>query len=151
MNIYIADMTKEHIDAIVEIEKESFSLPWSKNAFEESMAYEHTIFLVAILKDTNEPIGYIGMYKIFNEGDITNIAVKPQYRGMGIGKALMREIIDRARELEISQLMLEVRESNQAAIGLYKEMGFENAGIRKNFYELPLENAIVMFCKLLPL
>lgn len=151
MNIYIADMTKEHIDAIVEIEKESFSLPWSKNAFEESMAYEHTIFLVAILKDTNEPIGYIGMYKIFNEGDITNIAVKPQYRGMGIGKALMREIIDRARELEISQLMLEVRESNQAAIGLYKEMGFENAGIRKNFYEQPLENAIVMFCKLLPL
>lgn len=144
-------MTKEHISRTAQIEKQSFSIPWSEQAFEESMSYEHAVFLVALLEEADEVAGYIGMYRVFNEGDITNIAVAPQYRGMGIGTKLMEAIIKRANELEIQNIFLEVRESNDTAIGLYKKMGFEKAGIRKNFYEKPVENAIAMYLKLLPL
>lgn len=144
-------MTKNHINEISEIEKQSFSLPWSEQAFEESMTYEHAVFLVAVSEETGEAAGYIGMYRVFNEGDITNIAVAPKYRGMGIGTKLMEALIKRAAELGLQDIILEVRESNSAAIDLYKKSGFEKIGIRKNFYEKPVEDAMIMHLKVLPL
>lgn len=144
-------MVREHISRIAQIEKQCFSIPWSEQAFEESMSYDHAVFLVALSEETDEITGYIGMYRVFNEGDITNVAVAPEYRGMGIGTKLMKAVIERAKELAIQDIILEVRESNETAIHLYKKMGFEKAGIRKNFYEKPVENAIVMYLKLLPL
>lgn len=149
MNIVIEPMTKEHIPQVVEIEKQSFSLPWSEAAFLESFSYEHAMFLAAV--DKSKVVGYIGMYKVLNEGDITNIAVSPEYRGMGIGLSLMNSLKELARQKNIDNLILEVRESNHTAIHLYEKVGFRRAGIRKNFYEKPVENAIVMYMQLLPL
>lgn len=153
MNIVIEPMTIEHIPQVVEIERESFSLPWSKEAFLESFSYEHAMFLAAVDYECpgSRVAGYIGMYKALNEGDITNIAVSPGYRGKGVGFALMNELKRLAVEKNIDNLILEVRESNNAAIRLYEKAGFRPAGIRKNFYEKPAENAIVMYMKLLPL
>ena len=164
MNIIIEPMTIEHIPQVVEIEKQSFSMPWSKAAFLESFSYDHAVFLAAVdyeygdieskLQPTGKKskvAGYIGMYMVLNEGDITNIAVSPEYRGKGIGLALMNELKRLAVQKNIDNLILEVRESNDAAISLYKKVGFCPAGIRKNFYEKPIENAIVMYMKLLPL
>lgn len=144
MNITISEMQKIHIQEVADIEKEAFSIPWSKKAFEESMQYEHALFLVAKDEEKNKIIGYVGLYKVFNQGDITNIAVLKEYQGRGIGKMLMNAIIKKAKEREIDDIMLEVRESNQKAITLYEKTGFASAGIRKNFYEKPVENAIVM-------
>lgn len=152
MNIVIEPMTKEHISQVVEIEKQSFSLPWSKEAFLESFTYDHAMFLVALDYASKSTVaGYIGMYKVLNEGDITNIAVSPEYRGKGVGLALMNSLKELAQGKNIDNLILEVRESNSIAIHLYEKVGFCRAGIRKNFYEKPVENAIVMYMQLLPL
>ena len=156
MNIVIEPMTKEHIAQVVEIEKQSFSMPWSEAAFLESFSYDHAMFLAAVdYEHTNarksRVAGYIGMYKVLNEGDITNIAVSPEYRGMGVGLSLMNSLKELARQKDIDNLILEVRESNHTAIHLYEKAGFCRAGIRKNFYEKPVENAIIMYMKLLPL
>lgn len=152
MNIVIEPMTKEHISQVVEIEKQSFSLPWSKEAFLESFTYDHAMFLVALdYASQSKVAGYIGMYKVLNEGDITNIAVSPEYRGKGVGLALMNSLKELAQGKNIDNLILEVRESNSIAIHLYEKVGFCRAGIRKNFYEKPVENAIVMYMQLLPL
>ena len=164
MNIVIEPMTKEHIPQVAEIEKQSFSMPWSKAAFLESFSYDHAVFLVAVDYEPADKgceayadpckarvAGYIGMYKVLNEGDITNIAVSPEYRGKGIGLSLMNALKELARNKNIGNLILEVRESNHTAIHLYERAGFLPVGIRRNFYEKPVENAIVMYMKLLPL
>ena len=135
----------EDIPAVHEVEVQSFSIPWSEKAFEESLGYSHAIFLVA---EWNGSIaGYGGIDQVFHEGDIINVAVAEKYRRMGVGKALMQGIISVAAERDIQDLTLEVRESNQAAIHLYSSFGFISAGIRKNFYEKPRENAVIMWKK----
>ena len=90
MNIVIEPMTKEHIPQVAEIERQSFSMPWSKDAFLESLSYDYSVFLVALdymdtdnvrepgcMQKKNRVLGYIGMYKSLNEGEITNVAVNP--------------------------------------------------------------------------
>ena len=132
----------EDIPAVHEVEVQSFSIPWSEKAFEESLGYSHAIFLVA---EWNGSIaGYAGMYQVFHEGDIINVAVAEKYRRMGVGKALMQGIISVAAERDIQDLTLEVRESNDAARRLYEKMKYKQIGIRKRFYERPVEDAIVM-------
>jgi len=141
----VVPMTEEHILEVARIEEESFSVPWSKNAFLESLKLEHSIFLTALYD--GEIVGYIGMYKVFNDVDITNIAVSKEYRKKGVAKALMTEAFKRVKELGASGVMLEVRKTNLFAINLYEKFGFINIGIRKNFYEKPVEDAIIMWKK----
>lgn len=143
VEIRVRDMQKEDIPAVCEIERQSFSLPWSAQAFEESLALPHGIFLVAECQ--GQIAGYIGMYQVLEEGDITNIAVLPQYRREGVGTHLLRAMIQKAVDREIQDITLEVRESNEPAIRLYTAFGFESVGIRKGFYDKPRENAIVMW------
>jgi ribosomal-protein-alanine N-acetyltransferase len=134
-------MTREDIPRIAEIEKECLSLPWSEASFEDSLAREDTVFLVC--EDT-EVVGYVGMYLSFEEGEITNVAVTPSYRKRGCGYLLMEAIKEEAKERRAECIILEVRVSNASAISLYKKHGFEPIGIRKDFYEHPTEDAIIM-------
>ena len=137
----IRRMTREDIPRIAEIEKECFSLPWSEASFEDSLAREDTVFLVC--EDT-EVVGYVGMYLSFEEGEITNVAVTPPYRKRGCGYLLMEAIKEEAKARRAECIILEVRVSNASAISLYKKHGFEPIGIRKDFYEHPTEDAIIM-------
>ncbi|WP_302625195.1 ribosomal protein S18-alanine N-acetyltransferase [uncultured Eubacterium sp.] len=139
----IKEMAQEDLAQVSEIESQIFSLPWSEKAFEESLKNTNTLYIVA--KEKEEVLGYIGMYISFQEGNITNVAVNPNYRRKKIGQNLIREILERAKQIGVTDVILEVRETNAAAICLYEKMGFEEAGIRKNFYEKPLENAIIMW------
>lgn len=139
----IKEMAQEDLSQVSEIESQIFSLPWSEKAFEESLKNSNTLYIVA--KEKEEVLGYIGMYISFQEGNITNVAVNPNYRRKKIGQNLIREILERAKQIGVTDVILEVRETNAAAICLYEKMGFEEAGIRKNFYEKPLENAIIMW------
>lgn len=130
----------DNISDIAAIEKLSFSTPWSENAIEESMN-ESTSFYIAILNDI--VVGYIGISKVAGEGYVTNIAVLPQYRRLGIGKKILEYVIDNSKD-ELEFISLEVRVSNNAAISLYESFGFERVGLRKRFYTNPTEDAIIM-------
>jgi ribosomal-protein-alanine N-acetyltransferase len=138
----VRNMTVEDISAVVKIEKECFSLPWSEKSFEESIPREDTIFLVC--EEDESIMGYIGMYLSFDEASITNVAVASQFRKRGCAKQLVIAAKKAAKEAGAASIFLEVRFSNEPALSLYKKEGFENIGIRKNFYQHPVEDAIIM-------
>ena len=141
--IIIRKMQPEDLAEVCKIEKDNFSLPWSEKSFLESMEREDTVFLVAL--EDEEVAGYIGCYCIAGAGEITNVAVKVSYRRKGIGGKLLQKLYEEGAALDTQEYFLEVRESNEAAIGLYLRQGFVKEGIRKNFYEKPVENAVIMW------
>lgn len=135
-------MKSEDVFQAAEIEKKSFSMPWSPEGFKGALAYEDNIILV--VEEEGRIAGYACVYVSFDEGELTNIAVEPEYRGRGIGLMLMKELKHRAEDKLVSKIVLEVRISNAAAISLYEKCGFKNIGTRKNFYEQPVEDAYIM-------
>ena len=141
--IIIRKMQPEDLAEVCKIEKDNFSLPWSEKSFLESMERNDTVFLVAL--EDEEVAGYIGCYCIAGAGEITNVAVKASHRRKGIGGKLLQKLYEEGAALDTQEYFLEVRESNEAAIGLYLRQGFVKEGIRKNFYEKPVENAVIMW------
>ncbi len=141
--IIIRRMLPSDLEKVCEIEKENFSLPWSEKSFLESMEREDTVFLTALVGA--EVAGYLGCYCIAGVGEITNVAVNVSYRRKGIGGKLLEKLYEEGVSLDTREFFLEVRESNEAAIGLYSAQGFVKEGIRKNFYEKPIENAVIMW------
>lgn len=141
--IIIRKMQAEDLAQVCKIEKDNFSLPWSEKSFLESMERDDTIFLTACMD--NEVAGYLGCYCIAGTGEITNVAVKASYRRQGIGGMLLEKLYEEGVALDTQEYFLEVRESNEAAISLYFRQGFVKEGVRKNFYEKPVENAVIMW------
>lgn len=141
--IHIREMTLEDIEQVYDLEKSIFSIPWSKNSFESSVKNKNTLFIVA--EEEGEILGYLGMYIFSDEADISNVAVSKQYRRQHIAKQMMDDILLKAQAAGVKHVTLEVRETNVAAITLYENMGFVEAGIRKNYYEEPTENALIMW------
>ncbi len=139
----IRRMQESDLLQVADIEKAIFSVPWSLESFRESMELEHTIYLVA--EEKENIMGYCGMYRVFNEGEIVNVAVAEAYRRKKVALQLLEQLFVESSEFKVDNFFLEVRESNQPAIQLYKKLGFIEAGIRKNFYEKPRENAIFMW------
>ena len=137
----IRNMNLSDIQAAVEIEKQCFSQPWSEKSFQDSIARDDTVFLVC---EDGAVTGYIGMYLCFDEASITNVAVSPEFRKRGYGELLVKAAKEAAKAAGAVAILLEVRQSNEPAISLYKKLGFEELGIRKNFYEHPVEDAIIM-------
>lgn len=142
----VREMTFADIPHAVEIEQACFSMPWSEKSFQDSIIREDTLFLVC--EDASTITGYIGMYISFEEGSITNVAVSPSYRKKGYGEALVSSVKKYANDKLVEKIFLEVRVSNTPAIKLYEKMGFENLGVRKNFYDHPREDAYIMSCDL---
>ena len=142
-DIIVRKMQPEDLLQVCEIEKDNFSLPWSEKSFLESMERNDTLFWVAL--NGEEVAGYLGCYCVAGEGEITNVAVKSSYRRQGIGGKLLETLYEEAKALHTREFFLEVRESNEAAIGLYSRQGFVKEGVRKNFYEKPVENAVIMW------
>lgn len=136
-------MTESDIFQVAYIEKNIFSMPWSEKSFKDSLDNKNTLFVVAL--DEEKIIGYCGMYISFEEGNITNVAVAPAYRRKGVAKLLISKILELALQRGVTEIFLEVRVSNVAAISLYEQFNFRNAGIRKNFYEKPREDAMIMW------
>ena len=141
--LIIRRMKEEDLAQVCAIEEETFSMPWSRSSFQETLSYYHTLFLTAELD--GEIAGYCGCYQSLEEAEITNIAVRRQLRGHGIGRRLLTELMRLGKEQGAFAYTLEVRVSNQAAIHLYESLGFVSFGIRKNFYERPREDAMVMW------
>lgn len=125
---------------IAEIERYCFSTPWTEQQIKSSD--DSTVFFLA--KADGKTVGYGGMYTVLDEGYITNIGVMPDYRRKGIGAKLVKELINYSIKNSLSFLSLEVRVSNIAAIKLYDSFGFKEVGKRKNFYNKPKEDALIM-------
>ena len=142
MNISYVKMTEEHTEALSELDKICFSVPWSKALFDGEVKNPNAYYLVAT--DSGVPVGYCGIQTVLDEGDITNIAVLPDYRKSGIASSLLKGITEYAISKEISFITLEVRESNINAIKLYEKFGFEFVGKRKNYYPDNRETALLM-------
>ncbi|MBE6750527.1 MAG: ribosomal-protein-alanine N-acetyltransferase [Ruminococcaceae bacterium] len=137
----VVAMEREHIKEVAKLEKICFSEPWSENAILESFL-AGTRFFVAI--ENGSVLGYVGISCILDEGYITNIAVFPEHRRKGVGKALIKRLFGLSRDEKLSFISLEVRESNEAAIALYQKFGFKIEGKRKRFYNNPKEDAFIM-------
>ena len=137
-------MTVDDIDNVVEVENNCFSIPWSKASFlREVENNEIALYLVA--KIENKAVGYIGVWRIIDEGHITNVAVHSDYRGLGIGSMLVSKLLSLCKKDGINSFTLEVRKSNEIAQKLYRKYGFEERGIRKNYYEDNKEDAVIMW------
>ena len=143
MHFEIADVSLEHIAEINELEKLCFSLPWSRQALISQLPDDMHMFIAAI-GDDGQVLGYVGMMYVLDEGYISNVAVSPEHRRLGIADALINALIDRANEKDLSFVTLEVRKSNAPAIELYIKNGFSEVGLRKNYYTKPTEDAILM-------
>ena len=137
-------MAEEDTAKVARIEKECFSQPWSQQGFIDALKGSDNILVVA--EKNGEIYGYVCMYVSFEEGEITNVAVSEQYRNKGVGRLLMQAIEREAEANGVERIVLEVRVSNNSAISLYKSMNYRELGIRKNFYEQPVEDACIMEC-----
>ena len=145
-NAQIKRLSAEHISRVAELEAICFSEPWSEKSLELLLG-NNAIGFAAVLPD-GRVVAYGGMLTVLDEGQITNIATAPDCRRQGLGRLIMLSLEDYARENAICYLSLEVRESNLAARSLYSSLGWAEKGVRKNFYKLPVENAVVMTKKL---
>lgn len=137
----VVPFEREHIKDIAKLEAICFSEPWSAEGILESFK-TGTLFFVA--KNGKKVLGYVGIKPVLDEGYITNVAVFPEYRKLGVATALLTAIDNLAKEKALLFVSLEVRESNSPAISLYNKFGYKNEGVRKSFYRNPVENAIIM-------
>ena len=143
IHLTIAQMQKEHLQYIADLEKMCFSTPWTYENLAEELNNDTAYFFVALDED-EEVIGYIGVSVVADSCFVNNIAVYPACRRQGVGTALMKIAIMTADARGTDFISLEVRESNFAAIALYQSLGFEEMGRRKNFYRRPQEDALIM-------
>lgn len=142
MDEAIRNMGPDDLDEIMEIEKLSFTSPWTKRLFEETLA--SPIATSFVIKKGSETIGYIMIYSVTDEAHILNIAVHPDYRCRGYASALIQYALDYFGKSYIHEFFLEVREGNMVAIRLYQRFGFEKIGKRKRYYPETNEDALVM-------
>lgn len=137
----ICEITAGDIPAAAAIEKECIPEPWSEKAFFDEFANDKSIMLCA--KANDELAGFITAFAVLDEVNIYNVAVTEKYRRNGIAGELLNALQERVKSFA-SFITLEVRESNLSAINLYKNKGYTEVGLRKNYYSLPKENAILM-------
>ena len=140
-------MREEDIDQVLEVEHASFTTPWSKEAFYNEIVTNKFAVYIVIEKD-QQVIGYCGVWLVVDEAHVTNVAVLPEFRGKKLGETLMRGLMLVARDRGAKSMTLEVRVTNQIAQSLYRKLGFQNGGIRKNYYSDNQEDALVMWVNL---
>jgi len=134
-------MIEDDLDAVMAIEAASYSTPWKHEHFRDEMTARYSWPLVAV--EEGSVVGYLCLMSLFEEAQILNVAVSPSRRGSGIARMLLREAFRLALEQGAEKVALEVRASNNAAITLYRQLGFTSVGIRARYYE-SVEDAILM-------
>ncbi|MBQ6820065.1 MAG: ribosomal protein S18-alanine N-acetyltransferase [Clostridium sp.] len=144
MKIVYNLMTEVEVESVYNISKASFSVPWSKEAINAELNNPVAKYIVVKDEDSNLVIGFVGVWIIVGEAEITNIAIHPNYRKLGIGGGLLSALIKLCKDSKCSLINLEVRESNIPAQKLYKKFGFIVNGTRKGYYLDTGENAILM-------
>lgn len=142
MNYTLVPMDRSHLDGVAELERMCFTTPWTQAMLEEELYNDTASFIVAEGED-GSVLGYAGLHAILDEGYIDNVAVRPDCRRQGIADRLL-DVFCRFGEANLSFLTLEVRPSNTAAVALYEKHGFAEAGRRRDYYENPKEDALLL-------
>lgn len=143
---YIRPMDFEDVEEVSLLDYICFPDPWSIDTYVYEVTKNHLASYVVIVDKEREKIaGYSGMWVVLGEAQITNIAVLPEYRGLGLGRALMKRQIRDSLVAGANKMTLEARVSNHVAIGLYEKLGFVHTGIRKGYYENDKEDAVIMW------
>lgn len=138
-------MDASHINSIYELSKSCFSVPWSLDSISYEVENPLAKYVIAEDLSTKEVLGFAGVWIVAGEGDITNIAVNPDYRKQGIASSLLEKLFEVCKENDCTEITLEVRTSNIAAQNLYKKFNFKEEGIRKKYYSDNGEDAIIMW------
>lgn len=136
------EMLVEDLDQVMEIEEDLFSVPWTREGFLTYLLKKDTMFFV--VEEKEKILGFCSMMTVLDEGDILNVAVRRDRQKEGIGQFLVDSILRMADLQGIRLVHLEVREGNQTARRLYERLGFKEDGLRRNYYEDPVENAVLM-------
>ncbi len=142
--VKIVPMAAEHLDRLEQLERMCFSRPWSKKMLAEELDNQCAAFLVAVEPETEKAVGYAGLLVVADEGYITNVAVDPSCRRQGVAAQLLQVFDNFAKGNHLAFLTLEVRPSNAAAIALYEGFSFREVGRRRNYYDLPKEDALIL-------
>ena len=145
--MFIRKMSVEDLHVVEEMERILFSSPWSYEDFLYELnenAFSHNF----VVEDHNEIVGYVGLWIMYDQSQITTIGVHPSYQRKGIGSMMMKKMIEESLAHQCLNMSLEVRVSNDKAISLYKKYGFETVALRKNYYEDNHEDAYLMIKQL---
>lgn len=140
--IRLEEMKSAHVAQIAQMEKLCFSDPWSENSVASELDNPLSLWLVAL--DGETVAGYVGSQSVLDGADMMNVAVHPDYRRKGIARELVTGLMNALIEKGVKSLALEVRVSNAPAIALYEQLGFQQVGLRPNYYRNPKENALIM-------
>lgn len=135
-------MNKDHVPQIAHLEAQSFSDPWSEKSIASELENPLSLWLVA--EENGQVYGYVGSQTVLDESDMMNVAVDPRFRRQGIARALIETLIAELSKMGSRCLRLEVRVSNENARALYARMGFQQLGLRKNYYHNPKEDALIL-------
>jgi [ribosomal protein S18]-alanine N-acetyltransferase len=130
------------LPGVMEIETSSFSRPWSLDSFRRLLGRERTAFVVAEVD--GRVVAYGVLWWVEDEGEIANLAVRPEARRKGLARLMLGELLSRAAREDLSFVFLEVRATNRPAIDLYASLGFEQVGIRRGYYQNPREDALTL-------
>lgn len=136
------EMLVEDLEQVVDIEQNLFSVPWTKEGFLTYLMKKDTMFFV--VEEKERILGYCSMMTVLDEGDILNVAVRSDRQKEGIGQFLVDSMLHMAEMQGIRLVHLEVRQGNGTARRLYQRLGFKEDGLRRDYYENPVENAVLM-------
>ena len=142
-------MTLADVPAVHRLEEAIFSMPWSEKDFVYEMT-ENKVARYLVIEEAGEIIAFAGAHIILDQAHVTNIAVRQDCRGRGLGRMITRALMQYASNLGAEYLTLEVRQSNVTAQNLYKSLGFVKVNVRKRYYEDTGEDAWLMVCDQLP-
>ncbi len=146
---HIREMEREDLEQVATLEASCFSMPWKYKDFEDVLVNPNRFYFVADARIENTVSCIIGgcmFTSVVGEGDISNVAVHEKYRKLGIATSLLETLISFGRtHCDITAFTLEVRSKNVPAIRLYEKLGFVTEGVRRNYYDKPKDNALIMW------
>ena len=133
------------LDGVLDVESESFTNPWTREMYAWELQNRSVCHIYVVRMDECPVAGFCAFWLVFDEIHINNVAVRPRFRGGGIGTALLRHVLGEARHLGARRATLEVRASNEAARRLYERLGFYVAATRRHYYTNPVEDALILW------
>jgi ribosomal-protein-alanine N-acetyltransferase len=135
----------QDLEGVLEVEAESFTNPWTREMYAWELQNRSVCHILVVRTDDCRVAGFCAFWLVFDEIHINNVAMRPRFRGRGIGTALLHHVLDEATRLGARRATLEVRASNEGARRLYQRLGFYVAGTRRNYYSNPVEDALILW------
>jgi ribosomal-protein-alanine N-acetyltransferase len=147
MTEYWIEPLRDDIDleGVLEVEAESFTNPWTRDMYAWELQNRSVCHIFLVRTGDCRVAGFCAFWLVFDEVHINNVAMRPQFRAQGIGTALLQHVFAEARRLGARRATLEVRASNTRARRLYERLGFYVAGVRRNYYTQPVEDALILW------